>query len=142
MESQSTQALKSIINVQPFSDLSEEGKKLLSENIEYKYYSIGERIYRNDELPFNVNFIIKGEARILVQSTEENSLITIERRGPGTFIGWVSLIRGRSCETVQVSKDLEAISLSSEVFVRLCLTEKKFANYFNKRVTPAKHGMF
>ena len=133
MEKQNKQALMNIINVHPFKDLSEEGKKLLSESIEYKYYSIGERIYRKDELPYNVNLIIRGEARILVQSIDDSSLITLERKGAGSLIGWVGLLRGRSCETVQVSKDVEAISLSSEVFVRLCLTENLFAEYFNTK---------
>ena len=55
----------------------------MHENIEYKYYSIGERIYRNDELPFNVNFIIKGEKDTCPINRE---LINNNRKEGGTFM--------------------------------------------------------
>ena len=122
-----------ILNVHPFRDLSDEGKILLADNLEYKYYSIGERIYRDDEIPYEINLIVKGEVRVLAKSTNENSLITVERKGAGALIGWVGLLRGKSCETIQVSKDVESISISSEAFVRLCLTEKDFVEYFDKK---------
>ena len=82
--------------------------------------------------------IIKGEARILVKSMEDNSLITIERKGQGSIIGWVGLLRGKACETIQVCKDIEAISIPSEVFVRLCITEQDFSQYFDERVDASE----
>ena len=124
--------------IHPFNKLSDEGKKLLEERLEYKYFPIGERIYREDELPYEVNLIIKGEARILVKSMVDNSLITIERKGQGSIIGWVGLLRGKACETIQVCKDIEAISIPSEVFVRLCITEQDFSQYFDERVDASE----
>ena len=122
-----------LLKIEPFGLLGEKGRELLFQNINYTKYEVGERIYRSDELPYQVTCILKGEARILVNSSQSNSLITLERIGPGSLIGWVGLLRGGSCETIQASKDIEAISITSEVFVRLCVTESQFIDYFEKQ---------
>ena len=77
-----------IIDIQPFKSLSEEGQDLLLSSVEYKYYPIGERISRKDELPYNVHLIIKGEVRILVQSLNENSLVTLEEKVLDRSLVW------------------------------------------------------
>ena len=121
---------ESLLKVNPFNKLSDEGKNLVYENISYDYYEIGERIYRSDTLPYKINYIVKGEARLLVQSQQKNSLITLEKIGPGALIGWIGLIRGGACETIQASKDVECVSLQSDIFIRLCLTESKFLLWY------------
>lgn len=122
-----------LLKVKPFDLISKEGKILLLDNLNYKFHEIGERICRADELAYEVSYIVKGEARLLVQSAQKDSLLTIERIGPGALIGWVGLLRGSGCETVQVSKDTESISIPSEVFVRLCSTEKDFYKHFKEK---------
>ena len=126
MESSSKPSSIQLKEIEPFSLLSEEGKKLVEENLERNFFEIGERICREDEVPYNVHIIVRGEARILVQSRKDSALITLEKIGTGALIGWVGLLRGSPCETIQTCKDVETVSLRSDVFVRLCATESVF----------------
>ena len=119
-----------LLRVEPFSKLSKDGKEMLTDGLRWDKYTIGERIYRQDEMPSRLHFIVKGEARLLVESLESNSLITLRKIGEGTLIGWAGLLRGEACETIQTSMEVETISFPSEIFVRLALTEKNFAEYF------------
>ncbi len=116
--------------VKPFSELSNDGKELLKSGISWRKYEIGDRIYREDEMPDKVLFIVAGEVRLLVRSFRDNTLITLKKVGVGSLLGWAGLLRGQACETIQSSQDIEAISIPSEIFVRLILTEEAFRDYF------------
>ena len=125
--------LTGLVQIEPFSKLSKDGRELLKRDLRWEKYKIGERIYRQDEMPNNVNLIMNGEARLLAESFKDKSLITLKKIGEGSLIGWAGLLRGEACETVQASKDVESISIPSEVFVRLILTEANFREYFSTK---------
>ena len=122
-----------LAQIEPFCKLSRDGKELLKSQIKWSKYKIGDRIYRQDEMPNQVIFIVTGEVRLLVESFKDNSLMTLTKVREASLLGWVGLLRGEPCETIQVSKDVEAISIPSEVFVRLILTEREFKNYFETK---------
>ena len=132
MESQRAHVVR-LVQIEPFKKLSKDGRELLKHSLKWEKYKIGDRIYRQDEMPNNVNYIINGEVRLLAESFKDNSLITLRKIGEGSLIGWAGLLRGNACETIQASKDVEAISIPSEVFVRLILTEDRFRDYFNAK---------
>ena len=75
--------------------------------------------------------MIKGSVRLLTKSTRSEELITISKRGKGQYIGWVSLLRGDACETVQAMENTTVVSISGETFIKACLEETKFLEYFN-----------
>ena len=130
MESQKELILSGLAQVKPFSELSNDGKELLKSGISWRKYEIGDRIYREDEMPDKVLFIVAGEGRLLGRSFRDNTLITLKKVGVGSLLGWAGLLRGQACETIQSSQDIEAISIPSEIFVRLILTEEAFRDYF------------
>lgn len=117
---------------QPFCELSDDGFKLLEESGKIKYFEIGEKIIRHDEFPPNIYLLLKGEIRLLAESLEDKGLITIEKKGVGQLFGWISLLRGETCETIQASEDVYALAFPSEVFIRLCKTEPKFLEFFER----------
>ena len=133
MESQKELMLSGVLNLSPFSELSRDGQELLKHNLRWEKYKIGERLYRKDELPSQVNLIVKGEARLLVESLKNGKLITLSKAKEGDLIGWAGLLRGEACETVQASTELETISIPNEIFIRLILTEYNFDSYFSKQ---------
>ena len=120
-------------NVEPFSLLSPEGLNLVQAELKNNHFEIGERIYREDETPSVIHYIVKGEARVLVKPKSNSILTTAGKIGSGEIIGWVGLLRGESCETIQVCDDLETLSISSGLFVKLCCSEHNFLNYFNTK---------
>ena len=125
--------LSGVMNISPFNELSRDGQDLLKDNLRWEKHKIGERLYRQDELPTQVNLIGKGEARLLVESLNSGKLITLNKAQEGDLIGWAGLLRGEACETVQASTELETISIPSEIFIRLILTENNFDEYFGNQ---------
>ena len=121
--------LTGLVQIEPFNKLSKAGRELLKDSLRWREYKIGDRIYRQDEMPSNVSFIINGEVRLLGKSFKDNSLITLKKIAEGSLVGWAGLLRGEACETIQASKNVELISIPSEVFVRLILTEDSFKKY-------------
>ena len=120
---------EAILDVLPFSLLSEAAKTKLSKSLQRYNFEIGERIIRSDEMPNYVYLIIKGEVRLLGEY-ENEGLITLAKRGVGQLIGWVSLLRGHACETVQASSQVKTIAIDSKLFVDLAKKEEKFRSYF------------
>ena len=120
------------MNSEPFNLLSEETRNLLDKEIIFERIAIGERLCRLDELPSFVYIILNGTVRLLVESQENNELITLEKRGSGQLIGWVSLLRGGPCETVQASTEVKALKIPSEVFVSICKSDEAFLDYFQR----------
>ena len=115
LESQKELILSGLAQVKPFSELSNDGKELLKSGISWQKYKIGDRIYREDEMPDKVLFMVAGEVRLLVRSFRDNTLITLKKVGVGSLLGWAGLLRGQPCETIQSNKDIEAISIPSEI---------------------------
>ena len=132
MEKQEQLLLTGLDQVAPFNQLSTGGKELLKQNLCWNKFKIGHRIYRKDEIPSSVQYIVKGEVRLLVESLKDNSLITVTKAGPGCLIGWSGLLRGEACETTQTCDEVETISLPSEIFVELIKTEINFKKYFGE----------
>ena len=81
-------------------------------------------------MPNRVYFIVSGEVRLLVKSFKDDSFVTIQKLSETSVIGWVGLLRGEACETVQASTEIEAISIRSEIFIQLILMESELREYF------------
>ncbi len=122
--------LAGLVKVSPFNKLSNEGKNLLKSGLKWEKYQIGDRIYRQDEMPNQVHYIVSGEVRLLVRSFKDDSLVTIQKLSETSIIGWVGLLRGEACETIQASTEVEAISIKSEIFIQLILMESELREYF------------
>ena len=80
--------------------------------------------------------IIKGQVRLLVQSTENNELITISKEGEGYTFGWVGIFRG----ALRNSKCINRCSCSThkiEDYVSLCNNcvdfQSNFENQYNQQ---------
>tara|TARA_B100000674_G_scaffold49872_2_gene34457 strand:- start:2664 stop:5612 length:2949 start_codon:yes stop_codon:yes gene_type:complete len=130
LESQKNLLLAGLVKVSPFNKLSNEGKNLLKSGLKWEKYQIGDRIYRQDEMPNQVHYIVSGEVRLLVRSFKDDSLVTIQKLSETSIIGWVGLLRGEACETIQASTEVEAISIKSEIFIQLILMESELREYF------------
>ena len=57
--------------------------------------SPGQTLISKKELQDRIYLVISGQVRLLVET--ESDTITLDRRGPGQFLGWSSLLRGEPC---------------------------------------------
>ncbi len=114
----------------PFSALSSELLEVWFRSSEKVRFSPGQRLIRPDELNEKLYLLLKGEVRLLVEGDEETGTFTLDKRGPGQLIGWVSLLRGAPTEFVQASTDVVAVTLSGKVFIDYIKENPKFNKHF------------
>ena len=118
-----------MLNAIPFNILSEDGKNKIRDNVEKKVFDVGERILRGDEMPTHIHIVLSGEIRLL-GAFENEGLVTLAKRNAGQMVGWVSILRGKPCETVQTASDVTTMSIATETFIELCTVEENFRKYF------------
>ena len=116
----------------PFSTLTGAELEEWFKSAEKIRYSPGQRLIRPDELNERIYLIVKGEVRLLASKNDQNGAFTIDKRGPGQIIGWVSLLRGTPTEFVQASTDVVAVTLSGKKFIEFIKNVSKFGKYFSK----------
>ena len=94
----------------------------------------GQPLVSPRQLHDRIYIIVKGEVRYLVEVDGEVN--TIDRRGPGQILGWVSLLRGESCEWVTASEETLVIALSSIEFLSFIEDKSKFFEWFASLTQP------
>ncbi|AKG21028.1 peptidase domain-containing ABC transporter [Calothrix sp. 336/3] len=98
-------------------------------------YRMGQAIVSQESLPARVVIIYEGQARLLVNSPGTNSPDTLQILKPGEILGWVSLIRGVSCETAIASCETLCLTLSAEEFWELLKNEPVVGEFFDNCCT-------
>ena len=112
----------------PFSLLNErEHQHLFSSSSVFKC-AVGQRIIRPDVLPDRIFVVLRGKVRFLAQNSTSSR--TLDLRGPGQLIGWVSLLRASPCEWITASEETLLLAISSQFFVDLVNQNINFGNYF------------
>ena len=76
----------------------------------------GQTLLSPRQLQDRIYLVIPGQVRLLVEVSGE--IITIDRRGSGQCLGWVSLLRGSACEWVSASEETTVLALSAQTFLQ------------------------
>lgn len=119
-----------LANVAPFSYLSSDLFESWIDSSQPVSFAPGERLLRPDEFSPFLYLVINGEVRRLVVADEADGQISLDRRGPGQFLGWSSLLRASPCELVQASTEVQAITFAADRFIELFQTEQSFRAHF------------
>jgi HlyB family type I secretion system ABC transporter len=107
--------VQSIVQQQPFLSLNSDQRQRLFDEASLVRSPQGQRILRPDTMPDRVFLVVQGTVRLL-GATPQGSR-TLDRRGPGQLIGWVSLLRATPCEWVLASEESILLGLPAKVFV-------------------------
>ena len=91
-----------------------------------------ERLLRPDELNNFVYLVLSGEVRLIAYSEGSNGQISLDKRGTGQLLGWVSLARGEASEFVQASSEVLVLCLPAAQFVHFLKNQPAFSSYFSK----------
>ena len=75
----------------------------------------GQRVLRPDSLPSQVFLVMSGTVRLLAKSPKGSR--TLDRRGAGQLLGWISLLRASPCEWVLASEDTVLLGMPAKAFV-------------------------
>ena len=110
--------------------------------IELRRFAIGQNLVNAGEIPAEVLLILEGSARLLGQL--DNRLVTIEKLGPGSWVGLASLLRADPCEEVAASDTVLAGAISDQVAVRLIGDPRFYAAFcarpFKAELLPLLHN--
>ena len=119
-----------------FSDISDDIARQLSTSCKRHYFSIGDYLCRKNIIPSEIFLINKGEARLIWEDQE--NIITLEKLGPGSFLGLASFLRAAPCEEIIAASEIEAISLPDTLILKLLQEKKEFFKWSTNTIFTAE----
>ena len=117
-----------------FKSLSPNQLQSIGADCEFVRYRIGQSILVRDAMPAHIVAVYSGEARVLGYDHRTEASVSLEVVGEGAILGWLSLLRGVSCETAIASTEVIAAMLPAKVFWQLMETELEFAQTVRAQV--------
>lgn len=123
------QIIEFLAQVTPFEKLGKTALEKLASQCELLRYRMGQPILERDKMPAYVAVIYEGQARLLGNDQRVQSLVSLQKIGPGTAIGWASLLRGIACETAIASTESICICIPAFEFLDILDREADFSQY-------------
>jgi len=121
--------LKLLEFFEPFKQCTPDIKQFIAANAQLVRGSIGQTLLRAEGKSNFVYLLVEGKVRVVGQDSRTGEIETIELCAPGSCIGWVAVLRGRSCETALCSSDVITIRLEKEI-VSTVFAKSKEARLF------------
>ena len=116
--------VESIVQQPPFKWLTSEEQGLLFGQAVLLSCQQGQRILRPDTLPDRVFLVLSGTVRLLAETPRGSR--TLDRRGKGQLLGWVSLMRATPCEWALASENTVLLGVPAKIFVHCLETNTQF----------------
>ncbi|MEC7737712.1 MAG: peptidase domain-containing ABC transporter [Cyanobacteriota bacterium] len=130
--------LKLIEYFQPFKDLDVKEKIFISQNSSLVKGKIGQTLLRAEEATKYIYLIVEGRIRIVGKDLRTEDIETIELCGPGQSIGWVGVLRGRSCETALCSSSVIALRVEKNIVSQIFTRSKMARKYWSSHAAKAE----
>ena len=132
-----TASVRQLLKTVPFQLLEQDVLSRLEESSELIRYELGARVISTEQSPPGLLVVLEGEVRLMARLNNKR-LITMERRGPGQLLGWVSLMCGQSCEVVQVSEPCICLLIPVDLLLECWRISPEFLKFFCTRTTPSE----
>ena len=94
----------------------------------------GQTLISKRQLQDRIYLVVSGQVRLLVEA--DSDIVTLDRRGPGQFLGWASLLRGEPCEWVTCSEPLVVLALPAAGFIDEIKKQTSFSSWFASLTQP------
>lgn len=130
-------SLSKLLRSAPFDQLSSDLSARFEEQCELVRYELGARLLSHQQPPPGLLVVLHGEVRLMA-SLSNGRTITLDRRGPGQLLGWVSLLRGAPCELVQASETCSCLLVPAPLLLQSWQQCDHFLQFFANRSTPSE----
>jgi ATP-binding cassette, subfamily B, bacterial HlyB/CyaB len=110
----------------------------LGERLQPLRYRMGQVVLRRETRPSQVMFLWEGQARLIAQVPKTTFPTTLETLKPGAVVGWISLLRDVSCETVIASVESTCLALDATDFLEFCDRDPAFKTAFSSQISAAE----
>tara|TARA_B100000674_G_scaffold383112_1_gene326236 strand:- start:397 stop:3366 length:2970 start_codon:yes stop_codon:yes gene_type:complete len=118
----------------PFSILTESSALSWFATAKIIQLEPGQSLISNRKLQDRIYLVVEGTVRLLVE--QDGEIITLEKRGSGQFLGWVSLLRAEACEWVSASDRSLVLALQAKDFVEVISKNSAFFEWFSSLSQP------
>ena len=81
----------------------------LQAEVGLRRYEMGQPMSLDQQLPSELLLIVEGNARLMAR--DQGRLLTVERLGPGNWVGLASLLRAGGCEEVSAAEPVVAAAI-------------------------------
>ena len=129
--------VKKLLATSPFITLDKDILGKFEQRSELVRYELGARILNTTLASPGLLLLLQGEVRLLATLSNQRT-ITLDRRGPGQLMGWVSLLRGDSCELVQASETCICLLIPADLLIEAWRDNQQFLDFFLSRSTPSE----
>ena len=119
-----------------FAQLSDTALEALRSRIELVRFRIGQSLSDAGALPAQVFLVLQGDCRLL--GSRNGRLSTLDRLGPGSLVGLVSLLRAQPCEEVTAATELVAAAIPDQAIVTLHGQDESFRRWCQRTLFPAE----
>ena len=117
-----------------FSGLSKASVAILESNFQVLRFELGGQLADPSDIPASILVILQGQVRLV--GRQNGRLTTVDKFGPGSFIGAASLLCGTPCENVIAAEEVIACALSDELWRELYTTEASFRKWCDQQLWP------
>ncbi|GAP95477.1 type I secretion system permease/ATPase [Leptolyngbya sp. NIES-2104] len=117
----------------PFHQLAPATIAKLTQHIKLYRYEVGQPILTKEQLPGQISIVYQGQVRLLGYDAATQSLITLQRLEVGAILGWVSLMRDRSCETAIASTETVCLTIPAAAFLTILEQDATFRQCFERQ---------
>ena len=115
-------------------------QKFIKDNGELQQFKTGQLISDRDKDPTYLYLITEGEARLIFKNFNKRS--TLNKIGPGDFIGLASLATGINCEEVRSSSKLSTVKISQNRFLDFVKKDSKLNKFINTNLFQQEVAYF
>lgn len=123
-------AVQTLAKQAPFNRLNVQEQKDLFADAELFRCPVGQRLLRADTLPDRFLIVLSGAVRLLAETSQGSC--TLDRRGAGQMLGWVSLLRAEPCEWVIASEESVVLVVPASKFVSCVESNPLFCADFSQ----------
>ena len=120
--------VQSLLKQAPFNRLEKDEQSIFFAEAKLFKCELGQRILRSDTLPDRIYLVLSGTVRFLAETSQGSR--TLDRRGSGQMLGWVSLFRAEPCEWVIASEETVLLAFPAATFVACLEANNNFCREF------------
>ena len=119
-----------------FRDLLPARIEQLAEQLTLRTFAIGQPLCHRNLVPGEVQLILDGEARLLIQ--EHGRPVTLAKLGPNDWVGLASFLRVKGCEEVAAAGEVRVAAFSDTQLLELLQQEPAFRHWCATQLWPAE----
>ncbi|MFP4298881.1 MAG: peptidase domain-containing ABC transporter [Spirulinaceae cyanobacterium] len=117
----------------PFDTLDTDAIATLASQVQVRSYGVGQELIIPQGLPPHITIAYQGKIRLLGYDPNTKMPIPLKLLESGGILGWISILRGKACETAIASTEVTTLNLPAADFQALLGENVTIRQYFQQQ---------